>query len=150
MNTQNTASSTAKTNFWGKKKQKKSEYIVEIIVNVIILYVANMLLAWHVPYLTAEWTASLWILNLSLVVGIASAAFLLFYDRNWFKSILKIVSNVLGVVFQLTVLYVFPLDFSSLSYGTTLELIIKVILVIGIIGTIISIIVNFFRFFIPD
>lgn len=42
-----------------KKRAKKPGYIGAIIVNLILLYVANNLLNWHVPFLTNSFIAAL-------------------------------------------------------------------------------------------
>lgn len=128
-----------------RKKTKKSEYVISIIVNVIILYIANNLLAWHVSFITDNWTAPLWILNISIVLTIISSLIFLFYDKNWLKGSLRTIINLVSVVFLITFYTVFPLDVSS-GWAS----IIKILLIIGIVGTVFATLVEFGRIFARD
>jgi len=125
----------------------KAGYVFSIIFSFVALYVANNLLVWQVPFLTNEWTASLWVLNISITLTIIFNILFLIYDKIWFRSLLKMTLNIVSILFLTTFIYVYPLDFSSLSYESTLDLIIKIVLIISIAGTFIATIVEFTRIF---
>jgi hypothetical protein len=121
-------------------------YIITIIVNLIVLYVANNLLNWHVPFLTREFTAVLPVLTISITATIiANLAFLL-YDSDWFLALARSAINVIGVVVAYTFYTTFPLDFSSLASAGFVMTVAGVVLILGIIGSVIGVIVEFSKF----
>jgi hypothetical protein len=143
---------------WGKKEGKKpekkgkpiSEFVFDIVANLIIFYIVNNLLTWNVPYLTSEWTAVLWILNISIIYNLAVDIVMLLFYKGWLRAALKLIGNVISILVMLTFWFIYPLDFSSLSFGNTLDLIVRILIILGIVGTAIGAIVEFFKIFSRD
>lgn len=127
------------------KKQGPVDYTLTIIFNGVFLYVVNNLTEW-VNWLSDGWTAVLWIINISIVLTIVFNLFYIFYDKNWFKNFTQIILNVIGCVSIATFYILFPLNLDATSFAWSQNLI-KILLIIGFIGTIIAIIVNIAKLF---
>ncbi|HHY00654.1 MAG TPA: hypothetical protein GX531_04690, partial [Methanothermobacter sp.] len=79
-----------------EKKVKKSEFVVAIIVNVILLYIVNNLLSWNFSFITSSFQDVLWIFNISICATIIANIIFLTYHPGWFRSLAKIVLNILS------------------------------------------------------
>lgn len=128
------------------RRQRKIDYIVAVFVNVILLYVFNSLLRWHVPFLTPAFTASLWIFNLSVSLTIAAnLTFLIVYREPWFKALIRLPINILGLIFLYLLYLSFPFDFTGHSVGW--PFVFRTALVLGMFGVCIGIVVDLFKLF---
>jgi hypothetical protein len=124
---------------------RKSVYIGAIIANLILVYLFNNLLNWHVPFLTEEFLDVLSILNLSIIGTIIANIFFLFYDSIWFQNLVRIALNIIGVVFLAAFYKIFPFDFSSIPNSQLVEASVKVGLFLGVFVLSIVVIVEIFR-----
>ncbi len=115
------------------KPHKRSEYIAAIIFNLVAVYIVNNLENWNVPFLADGWTACLWALNISIIAGIIGNFVLIFLNFPWFRALIQMVLNIISLVVLYTFYVIFPFDLSS-----GWELVIKIILLIGMVGTIIG------------
>ena len=126
-------------------RNKKLEYFVNIVINAIILIIVNEILNWGIlPFLTQAFKRVLPIQNASLALNIAFYALFLFYDRNWFVSLLRVVLNAVSVAVAVRFLTVFPFDFSGSSFDWAL--LFRIFIVLGIVGLSFAIIVEFVKF----
>lgn len=133
---------------WEKNSDyKKSEYIASIIFNLIFLYIANNLLDWNAPFLTSDFTAVLWLVNISLVLTIIFNIVFLAFNSARVRALLKMVLNMISFFVALSFYFIYPLDFSSVSYGDTLDLVAKILIIIGIIGSVIGAVAEFAKIF---
>lgn len=123
-----------------EKKDRKSEYIGAIVINLILLYIFNNLLNWHIYFITNTLNEILWIINLSIIATIIGNALLLCYNPEWFRHVVKIILNVF-VFISVYVLYsVFPFDFNA----PFVDWIVAIALILFMIGVVIATIVEFF------
>lgn len=128
-----------------KKRSKRGEYIGNIIVNLIILYVFNSLPYWHLNFLTSDYTKVLPFANWSIEVTILVNIFYLFYSDYWFRKLSQCITNVLSIIF-LRAFYIyfpiiFPAPFTSLI-RFCLSLSIFIIMIITVV-TFIQFLVSF-------
>jgi hypothetical protein len=92
---------------------RTSGYLVSIVVDMILLYAAQHLLEWNVPWISADWSDVLWAVNLSLVVSIVGNALLLVYDEQWFHRVIDLVATGAALVAGYWMYVVFPFDFGA-------------------------------------
>lgn len=71
-------------------------YIISILVNVALIYVANNVLKWNVPFLTAEFSRCIPALVLSLSVSIFCYGVFMVYDPKWFRHLMQVIMNCFG------------------------------------------------------
>jgi hypothetical protein len=123
-----------------KVKNRKSEYIIAIIFNIIFLYIVNNLLNWHIYFITNALNNILWIINLSILATIVGNALLLAYSHEWFRHIVKIILNIISLIAFYFVYVIFPFNFynSFINWG------LSILLIFFIIGIIIATIIEFY------
>ncbi len=107
------------------KKGRKSEYIAAIVVNIILLYIFNNLINWHVYFITNALNDILWIINAAIIVTIIGNIVLLVYNPGWFRHIMKIILNIVAIIAVYNIFTVFPFNFSSflIDWSVTIALI---------------------------
>jgi hypothetical protein len=116
-------------------------YLVAIVVNLILLYVANNLLEWSlVPFLTDEFGQVLWFINVSLLATILVNFVYLVYDPAWFKSLCQIGLGAISLVVSIRMYQVFPFDFSAYQFNWTLTA--RIVMIAAIVGVALGIVVE--------
>ncbi len=128
-----------------EKYSKKSKYIGAIVVNIILLYIFNNLLSWHIYFITSALNEVLWIINLTVIATIIGNIILLIFNPKWFKHIVKIILNILAIAAVYSIYSIFPFNFSSFlaDWSVTIALI---FVMIGIaIATIIELLFLIFN-----
>jgi hypothetical protein len=125
-------------NFLKEKEPKTSEFIAAIVVNIIILYIVNNLLSWNLSFITPSFQDVLWIFNLSITATIIGNLLFLIYHPSWFRSIIRIILNILGFLVAYYLYTVFPFTFSNNLVTFSLEFALIVVMVVMIIVTIVE------------
>ena len=94
MENENVARKSAKPS-----RSKKPDYIVAIIFNAIVLVIVNQILNWGIlHFLTQDFKQVIPIQNISLAATIIFNAAFLFYDPEWFTSLLRMVHGAMSAV----------------------------------------------------
>jgi hypothetical protein len=120
-------------------------YGVGALVNVALLYAVNIWPGWEVvPFLTAETASVLVLVNLSIISNLTANAVYLVYDAAWLKSLGTVLTTTVGMITLVRIWQVFPFDFGGSSFNW--QLVTRVLLIIGIVGSDIGIIVAFIAF----
>jgi hypothetical protein len=96
---------------------RRAGYVAAIVVNLVLLFVANNLLAWDlVPFLTDDFTRVLWLISISLLATIVVNLAYLWYDPAWFKSLCQIGLGGISMLVAIRTYQVFPFDFSAYQF----------------------------------
>jgi hypothetical protein len=120
-------------------------YGVGAVVNVALLYAVNIWPGWEVvPFLTAETASVLVLVNLSIISNLTANAVYLVYDAAWLKSLGTVLTTTVGMITLVRIWQVFPFDFGDSSFNW--QLVTRILLIIGIVGSDIGIIVAFIAF----
>ena len=101
------------------------------------------------PVLTEDFGAWLPILTVALTLSIAGHIILIVFDRYILRETTLIILNLFGIAVVLTLLSIFPFDFSAIPNATIADIapIIATIVLIGItVGLVIGTLVSFIRF----
>ena len=114
-------------------------YVVAVLVNAGLLYVAENLLAWNVPYVTEDWVAVLWAVRLSLVAGLAANAMYVAYDAAWFRHLTGIGTGALALLSMVITYAVFPFDLPSAFIAEVVQL----AMLAGMLGMSIAVLAQF-------
>ncbi|ADZ09620.1 hypothetical protein Metbo_1380 [Methanobacterium lacus] len=117
------------------KEEKWYDYLFAILLNLILLYIANNLIYWNLSFIAASFSNVLWAVNLSLIVAVVANVSFILYDPRWFKICSKIIMNITALVAAFTLLTVFPFVINQFI----LVLGLKIILIIGILASVVSI-----------
>ncbi len=124
---------------------RRSGYIATIVVNVVILYIANNLLFWDIPFVTDAWNLVLPVLNLALVATIVANLLFVAYDPLLFRETGRLVLDMLGIAVLYTLYQVFPFDFTPLTAADIVKVAVRIAIILGIAATIIAILVRIVR-----
>ncbi len=124
-----------------KKKHGKSGYIAAIVINIILLFIFNMLPNWHISFLTNAYLSILWAINLSIGATIIFNLIYLFYDKGWFRHLSQIIMSVIALFVVFLIYAVYPFIFTGASFSHWFR--ISLIIIMAGIG--IAIIVESFK-----
>ena len=91
----------------------KSGYIVSIVIDLILLYVAQHLLDWNLPWIASTWSEVVWAVSLSLTISIVANALLLAYDQPWLRNSVEFVTIGVALLAGYWIYVVFPFDFGA-------------------------------------
>jgi len=120
---------------------RRAGYAVSVVVNVIMWVLVNVRPGWRdLPFLTEDFLAILWMVNLSIITSAIVNVAYLFYDPAWFKSLCQVGVLSVGLAASIRMWQVFPFDFSSHTFPW--EGITRVLLILGIFGPVVAIIVE--------
>jgi hypothetical protein len=132
----------------GSPAARRFGYLVAIVVNGIMIWVAHRLLDWQWPgFLTDDFDAVLWLLSASFVAGMVVNACFLLYDRGRFRAFGDLVTAAFGLAVTLRIWDVFPFEFSD--YGTDWSWLFRAVLALGAFGTSVAILINVARLIRP-
>jgi hypothetical protein len=116
-------------------------YLIAIALNIVMLVVANTLLAWDVlPFLTDDFADVLWLIDISLLATIGVNFVYLGYDPGWFKSVCQIGLAAISMAVTLRMYQVFPFDFSGSEFDWAWT--VRFLMVLGMIGIGIGVLVE--------
>lgn len=96
--------------FHGQYLARRFGYFIAIIVNAIMIYVANNLMNWNIPFLNEGYQQALWAINLSLGVSIFINFTFLFFDPAWYRNLMQAIANIFSAVSVFVFRSVFPID----------------------------------------
>lgn len=123
--------------FKDEKEVNRAGYVAVVILNIILLCIVNNLLNWHISFISSTFQDVLWILNLFLVATIVVNFLYIFYNPSWFRNLLQIFAEVLGLIAAYTLLIVFPFVFNNVFLSYALKFVIVVIMIVFFIGVVI-------------
>ena len=119
------------------EKKRDSErsipaYIGAIVANGILLFVVNKLPDWNLRFITSDYSAVLWAMNLSLLVQIGGNFGLIFFHPRFLHHLLNVAFNVVSLLAVVILFTVFPFDFSHVP-GAFLDTIVRIALIVAIV-----------------
>ena len=116
-----------------------------MLVNAAMLYAINVWPGWDtVPFLTGDTVDVLDLVNASIVVNLAANVVFLFRDPPRVKALGDLVTTAVGLLAMVAIWRVYPLDLSS-GWDTVA----RVLLAVGIAGSVVGIVVAITRFVRP-
>ena len=116
-------------------------YLIAIIVNGALLFLINDSPGWRsVPFLTSGTTQVVGVVNLALALSLAVDVVYLAYDARWVRALGDLATTSVGLAAALAIWRVFPFAFHGSAAFWAIVL--RVLVMIGIVGSCIAIIVN--------
>ncbi|PIS43010.1 MAG: hypothetical protein COT24_00525 [Candidatus Kerfeldbacteria bacterium CG08_land_8_20_14_0_20_40_16] len=148
MNLQPTTPPTTSQNPTQQKKPKnrKPGYIVNVVLNILFLYVANHLIVWEAQFIKGEWAQVLGIINVSIIMNLIAYALFVLYDGRLFYLVSRSALDVVSFIVGYRLYKVFPFDFNGFFEMGWLNEVVPYLLILGMVGIIISLIVRVARF----
>ncbi|HXV94210.1 MAG TPA: hypothetical protein VD813_12980 [Pseudonocardia sp.] len=119
---------------------RRTGYGAAIVVNAALLLAANVWPGWEVlPFLTADTTRVLGLVNLALVAGIVVNAVYLVNDRPAVRALGDLLTTAVGLAAVIRLLQVFPFDFPGTGFDWAV--LARVLLVLGVVGASVAVVV---------
>jgi hypothetical protein len=92
----------------------RAGHAVAVVVNLLVLYVVNVWPSWEaVPFLTADTTLVLGLVNASLWVSVLAEASYVVVTSAWWRALGDIVTTGVGLAAVIRIWEVFPFDVTS-------------------------------------
>ena len=125
----------------GTARRRMSDYIFAVIFNIVFLVVVNKVPDWNISFITDSFPDILWALNTSIAVSAAGNLVLIFFHPRFLHHLLNAVFSGFAILATSVMLSVFPFDFSEVV-GEWLNTLIRVLLIVGIVGSAIAVVVH--------
>jgi hypothetical protein len=122
-------------------RRRMTDYIFAVIFNIAFLVVVNKVPDWNIVFITDSFPDILWALNTYLAVSLAGNLVLIFFHPRFLHHLLNAVFAIFGILATSVMLSIFPFDFSELV-GEWLNILIRIALIVGIVGSAIGAVVN--------
>ncbi|MFP4113847.1 MAG: hypothetical protein ACOC0E_03575 [Spirochaetota bacterium] len=121
-----------------------ASYISTIVVNIAMLWFVNAIPGWDWRFITGDFPAVLWAMNLSIGAHIAGNALLLLFHPRFLHYAVQAIMETVSLLALIIVVTVYPFDFAAVLWRGA-DVLARVVLYVGIGGTIIAIIVHSLR-----
>lgn len=117
---------------------RRAGYVVAVLVDLALLFAVNRWPGWEsLPFLTADTTRVLPLVNASLWVGVVANLVFLLRDPPWLRALGDVVTTAVGLLAMVRIWQVFPVEFTS--GGFDWEPVARLLLVVGIVGSVIGV-----------
>ena len=112
---------------------RRAGYVIAVVVNAVLLYLVNVRPGWQaVPFLTADMSLVLPVVNLSLIAGVVANLTFLVNDARWWKSLGDLITTGISLAVLARLWQVYPFAFSD-SFDWSLF--VRVLLIVAMVGT---------------
>ena len=123
----------------GEGAARRAGHLAAVIANLLLLWAANNLLAWQLPFITDAFIAALPVVNISFLASIAGHAILVFYAPRAARHLLGAAMNAASFASTYTLLVIFPFTFGAWDQMA------RIVLVLALVATAIAIVVDLAR-----
>jgi len=113
-------------------------YVVAVIVNAAMWYIAHNLLNWNVPFITDDFVAVLPALEASLGATMIANVLFIAFDPRWFRALAQVALNVLSLYVLYMMYQVFPVDFGVDTFNWLARLGLIATGIAVVIGTVVE------------
>lgn len=123
---------------------RRAGYVIAVLINAVLLWLINVSPGWQaLSWLTERFADVVWLINLSLFASLVANAVFVVFDPPRFRAACQIVISLIGLGASVLLLQVFPFDFTA--YSLPWATFTRVVLVIAIVGSAISVVVEVVR-----
>ncbi|HSE08121.1 MAG TPA: hypothetical protein VLB29_05605 [Nocardioidaceae bacterium] len=117
-------------------------FVIAALINAALLYAVNVWPGWEeLPFLTGQTTEVLGLVNASLIASVVANIVYIAYDAGRLRALGDIVTTSIGLAAMIQIWQVYPFDFEG--YSVDWDVVVRILLVIGMVGSVIGIFVRF-------
>ena len=124
-----------------KPPNRISNYIPSVICNIVLIIVVNKIPDWNIVFITESYPDILRAVNMTLIVHLVGNFILIFIHPLFTHHLANAVFSVFSLIAAWVIFSVFPFGFSEIV-GSWLNTVIRVCLIIGIVGSAVSVVVH--------
>ncbi len=133
-----------------RKKFTKAEQIWIIITNIIFLWILDRVPYWDLKFLAEDYSVVLLFMKINCYVQIGAAVLILLISIMPIRYIIKTLSEISGLLVAILLFYLYPFNFSAYNGMAWFDIVLKIIFIIAIIASAVSVIINFIKIFRSD
>jgi hypothetical protein len=133
---------------WHREKEyrnRRAEYISAIVFNLIALFIIYKIPDWHFGFINEKYGVVMYILMFSSLVQIAGNLLMLALDFRMILYLSKIFMEAAAFLAQITLYYVYPLDFTNYPGLNWIDVVLPWLLIIGMVVSAFKIISNIWK-----
>ena len=133
---------------WHREKQyrnRRAEFVTSLVFNLIALVILYKIPDWHFGFITAKYGVVMYILIFSCIVQIGGNLLMLILDIPSIRYFSGIFMEAASFLAQITLYYVYPLDFSNYPGLSWIDIIFPWILIIGMVISAIKVFSNIWK-----
>jgi len=123
----------------------RGEAIGAIIWNLVWLWIINNVQDWNLSFILSSFGVLLWIWNINVAVQILTNLGIVILELRWFRYLMKALMESANFVSIIATFYLYPFDFSGLTGWGLTDMVIQICLVIAMVFTAISVIVQLWK-----
>jgi hypothetical protein len=133
---------------WHREKQyrnRHAEYVTAIVFNLIALFIIYKIPDWHLGFINEKYGAVMYILIFSSLVQIAGNLLILFLDFRIILYLSKIFMEAAAFLAQITIYFVYPLDFTNYPGLSWIDVVFPWLLIFGMAVSALKILSNIWK-----
>lgn len=133
---------------WQRQKEYRSQravFISSIVFNLIALVVLYKLPDWHLGFITEKYGAVMYILIFSCLVQIGGNLLMLLLAFRPLHYLAHIFMEAASFIAQISLYYIYPLDFSNIPGLGWIDIVLPWILIIGMVISAIKVLSNVWK-----
>ena len=114
-------------------RKRRAEDISSIVLNIIAIIILYKLPDWNPGWLTAKYNTVMYVLVLNCVLQVAGNIFTFILDYRAIRCIAGMIMEAGSFVAQISLYFIYPLDFSNYPGWTWIDTVFPWLLIIGMI-----------------
>jgi len=133
---------------WNKEKpvkNRRGEYIIAIVFNLVWLFIVNKVPDWHLKFINDHYLAVLWALNMNIFIQIGGNILMLIFDVRFIRYLSRIAMEAANFLLMIILYYVYPFDFSNIPGWHFLDMLIPWLLIIGMVVSALKVFGNIWK-----
>ena len=125
--------------------KRKGEYIVNIVFNLIFLWIVNKIPDWNPGFIASNYGAVLWILNVNILIQIGGNALMWMFDVSMLRYLSRIIMEVSSFLTVMTLFFIYPFDFSHYLNLSWIDRILPILFIISMVVSALKVIGNIWK-----
>jgi hypothetical protein len=133
---------------WHREKSqtaRRGEYIGNIIVNLIFLWIVNKIPEWNPGFIANNYGAVLWILNVNILIQIGGNLLMAVFDYPGIRYLARIVTEAASFLTMMVLYFLYPFNFSNYPGLHWLDWFLPIAFIIGMVISALKVFSNIWK-----
>jgi hypothetical protein len=133
---------------WQRKREyrnRNAEYISSAVFNLVALFVIYKIPDWHLGFINEKYGAVMYVLMFSILAQIAGNLLMVFLNFRVIVYLASIFMESAAFLAQITIYYVYPLDFTNYPGFNWIDVVLPWMLIIGMVVSAVKVISNIWK-----
>ncbi len=133
---------------WHREREyrnRRAEFVSSIVFNLIALVILYKIPDWHLGFITGKYGAVMYILIFSSMVQVGGNLLMLILDFRFIRYLSGLFMEAAAFVAQISLYYIYPLDFSGYGGLNWIDVVLPWILIIGMIISAVKFVSNIWK-----